>query len=77
MGGGREILIICALVIDALQMTLGGATPGKGLLYHSDRGVPYAYREYKERVASRGAAGAPNFEQIAIFYNRQRLNKVT
>jgi transposase InsO family protein len=37
-----------SLVRDALTMAIKARNPGPGLLHHSDRGVQYACREYRE-----------------------------
>ena len=34
------------LVIDALDMAIKNRTPGKGLIFHSDRGSQYASHDF-------------------------------
>ncbi len=42
------------LACDALNMALQRRRPGSDLLHHSDRGVQYACRRYRELLAGRG-----------------------
>ena len=42
------------LVIDALKMAMRTQRPPKGLVHHSDRGVQYACREYRDLLARNG-----------------------
>jgi putative transposase len=42
------------LCTDALDMALKRRRPGGGLLHHSDRGVQYACREYRELLREHG-----------------------
>jgi putative transposase len=46
------------LVIDALEMARTRRNPPPGLLHHSDRGVQYACREYRELLAQLGAVAS-------------------
>lgn len=42
------------LVLDALNMAVVNRRPGPGLLFHSDRGVQYASRTFRERLSQLG-----------------------
>jgi transposase InsO family protein len=42
------------LCMDALDMALAQRRPGAGLLHHSDRGVQYACREYRQKLEDLG-----------------------
>uniref|UniRef100_UPI0036F1DFBB IS3 family transposase n=1 Tax=Humisphaera borealis TaxID=2807512 RepID=UPI0036F1DFBB len=42
------------LVAEALQMAIAQRQPCKGLLHHSDRGVPYASEDYQHLLQSHG-----------------------
>ncbi len=42
------------LTLDALDMACQRRKPPKGLIFHSDRGVQYASRAYRERLAEYG-----------------------
>ncbi|MCH7688503.1 MAG: IS3 family transposase [Planctomycetes bacterium] len=43
-------------VMDALEMAIRHRWPGSDLLHHSDRGVQYACRPYRDRLAAHGIA---------------------
>jgi putative transposase len=43
------------LPLAALEMALAQRRPGKGLLHHSDRGVQYVSRDYRDRLEAAGA----------------------
>lgn len=43
-----------SLVLDALDMALGGRAPSEDLLHHSDRGSQYASGTYQARLAAQG-----------------------
>jgi transposase InsO family protein len=42
------------LTLRALRMALDGREPGAGLMHHSDRGSPYAARDYRRWLKARG-----------------------
>lgn len=42
------------LTLDALDMAVRRQKPDKGLIFHSDRGVQYAAKAYRERLAAYG-----------------------
>jgi putative transposase len=42
------------LVIDALQAAIWRRKPGKGLIFHSDRGCQYASHEFRELLKTHG-----------------------
>lgn len=42
------------LVLDALNMAVVNRRPGKGVLFHSDRGVQYASGAFRDRLAFLG-----------------------
>lgn len=42
------------LVVDALSMALRREKPGKGLIFHSDRGVQYASQAFRDTLKSAG-----------------------
>lgn len=42
------------LTLDALDMAVRRQKPDKGLIFHSDRGVQYAARAYRERLETYG-----------------------
>lgn len=46
------------LVLDALEMAYKRENPGRGLIFHSDRGSQYASREYQHRLWSYGIIGS-------------------
>ncbi len=39
------------LAIDALDMAVALRNPPKGLIFHSDRGIQYASRDFREKIA--------------------------
>jgi putative transposase len=46
------------LPLAALEAALESRQPGPGLIHHSDRGVQYASRRYRERLAEAGIRGS-------------------
>jgi len=42
------------LVIEALEMAVSTRRPSSGLIFHSDRGVQYASREFKAALSAHG-----------------------
>lgn len=46
------------LPLAALEAALEGRRPAPGLIHHSDRGVQYASRRYRERLAEAGLRGS-------------------
>lgn len=54
VGWAMGLQIDTALVLRALQMAVQHRQPPAGLLLHSDRGVQYASREYRQALASAG-----------------------
>jgi transposase InsO family protein len=73
------------LPLAALDMALTQRCPTGGLLHHSDQGVQYASRNYRQRLAQAGAVpsmsrrgncydNAAIFEWIEVFYNRERFH---
>lgn len=46
------------LPLAALEAALESRQPPPGLIHHSDRGVQYASRRYRERLAEAGLRGA-------------------
>jgi putative transposase len=53
---GRRLT--CTLVCDALQRALWRRRPPKGQLIHSDRGVQYASRTFRQRLKTHGVEGS-------------------
>jgi len=54
IGWAMKDTLEASLATDALTMALTQRQPGRGLLYHSDRGVQYAAGEYRALLAGRG-----------------------
>ncbi len=46
------------LPLAALEAALESRRPPRGLIHHSDRGVQYASRRYRERLAEAGLRGS-------------------
>ena len=46
--------ITADLVKEALQMAVNGRNPGKGLIFHSDRGSQYASHAYQQLLQKYG-----------------------
>ena len=46
------------LVLDALEMAYRRQSPGRGLVFHSDRGSQYASHEYQKRLWRYGMIGS-------------------
>ena len=51
-------LLDARLPLAALDAALENRRPGRGLIHHSDRGVQYAPRLYRERLAEHGIRGS-------------------
>jgi transposase InsO family protein len=54
VGWSMQPTLKSELVIDALKMAMRTQRPKKGLVHHSDRGVQYACREYRDLLARNG-----------------------
>jgi len=46
------------LVIDATRMAIWKQKPGKGLIFHSDRGSQYCSNDFKDYIAGHGVLGS-------------------
>ncbi len=54
VGWAMDHTLEARLAIDALHMALAQRQPEQGVLVHSDRGVQYACRQYREVLAGHG-----------------------
>jgi putative transposase len=54
VGWAMQTTLASLLATDALQMALWRRRPEPGLLHHSDRGVPYACKEYQALLFAHG-----------------------
>ena len=54
VGWAMDRHIKTELTLRALHMALGQRQPGKGLIFHSDRGVQYASTDYRETLKNHG-----------------------
>ena len=54
MGWATAPTLHASLATRALQMALKHRSPSRGLLHHSDRGVPYASGEYRGLLRAAG-----------------------
>ena len=54
VGWSMSSTLHASIAIDALQMALDQRQPPAGLIHHSDRGVQYAARDFRELLAAHG-----------------------
>jgi putative transposase len=54
VGWAMQETLAADLALSALRMAVDARRPGPGLIHHSDRGVQYACREYREQLTAHG-----------------------
>jgi putative transposase len=67
VGWSVSATLATKLCLDALAMALQQRRPSKGLIHHSDRGVQYASREYRQALHAAGLA--PSMSRRANCYD--------
>lgn len=67
VGWSVSATLATQLCLDALTMALQQRRPGKGLIHHSDRGVQYASREYRDALEAAGLV--PSMSRRANCYD--------
>lgn len=58
VGWSMSALMKATLACDALEMALGQRRPSAGLITHSDRGVQYASKAYRDLLTKHGCIGS-------------------
>jgi putative transposase len=67
VGWSVSATLTAQLCLDTLQIALRQRRPGKGLIHHSDRGVQYASREYRQALQAAGLT--PSMSRRANCYD--------